>query len=220
MLPDRHQREQPVLPSFGSSAGLHLDISAPRRVTDLRADLVAQHNAHFLLQAMRGLPLMVTGQETLPWFIHVSVFRTPHVPETMANCVEISKLYLERQSHQRKESLWPVVDVENKRFLRLVQEESKEELLLELGIPEIRLQMLMTFQLYYKRLQYIDEHLSLADDSLGDLEKTWRDWNRYGMVSSEPGRRSEVWNPVQKRESLPRNGPASTGSALECADTR
>ncbi|RYP41346.1 hypothetical protein DL767_001103 [Monosporascus sp. MG133] len=233
MLLGRRHRERPVLPSFGSSAGLHLDISAPRRVTDLRADPVAQHNSHFLLQAMRGLPLMVARQETLPWFIHVSVFETSRVPETIANCVGISRLYLERQSHQRKDSLWPVIDVENKRFLRNVQEESKEDLLLskqvqilytvmctldnmsELGIPEIRLQMLMTFQ-----LQYIDEHLSLADDSLGDLEETWRDWNRYGMVSSEPGRRSEVWSPVQKRESLPRNGPASAGSALECADTR
>ncbi|RYP71653.1 hypothetical protein DL769_004647 [Monosporascus sp. CRB-8-3] len=68
------------------------------------------------------------------------------------------------------DSLWPVVDVENKRFLRHVQEDSKEGLLLgkqaqilytvmctlnnmsEFGIPEIRLQMLMTFELYCKRL--------------------------------------------------------------------
>ncbi|RYP02900.1 hypothetical protein DL764_005516 [Monosporascus ibericus] len=194
MLPDGRLRERPALPSFGSSAGLHLDISAPRRVIDLRADPVAQHNAHFLLQAMRGLPLMVARQETLPWFIHVSVFETSRVPETMAKCVGISNLYLERQPHHRKDSLWPVVDVENKRFLRRVQEGSKEELLLgkqvqilytvmctldnisELGIPEIRLQTLMTFQLYCQRLQYIEEHLSLAGDSLGDLEETWRDW--------------------------------------------
>ncbi|RYP69304.1 hypothetical protein DL771_006179 [Monosporascus sp. 5C6A] len=194
VCPSRHLRERPVLPSFGSSAGLHLDISAPRRVTDLRADPVAQHNAHFLLQAMRGLPLMVARQETLPWFIHASAFGTSRVPETIANCVRISKLYLERQPHQRKDSLWPAVDVENKRFLRHVQKELKEELLLdkqvqilytvmctldnmsELGIPEIRLQTLMTFELYCKRLQYIDEHLPLADDSLGDLQETWRDW--------------------------------------------
>ncbi|RYP19796.1 hypothetical protein DL765_003142 [Monosporascus sp. GIB2] len=246
-IPDRHLRERPVLPSFGSSAGLHLDISAPRSVTDLRSDPVAQHNAHFLLQALRGLPLMATRQEMLPWFIHPSFFGTSRVPETMANCVRISKLYLERQSHQRKDSLWPVVDVENKRFLRQLHDDSREELLLgkqvqilytvmctldnmsELGIPEIRLQMLMTFELYCKRLQYMDEQLSLADGSFGDLEETWRDWvyieserrqNRYSMVPSEQGRRSEIWSPMQKRESLPRNGPASPGSTLECTDTR
>ena len=156
---------QTLLSTFGASDTLHLDIAAPRRVTDIYADPVAQHNAGFLLEAIRGLPRMMTRRETLPWFIHGHCYEEPGLPATLTSCIKImQQSYLDREPHQRKDSLWPVVDDETRRFLRTLEGCSRQELLVNkqaqimyaivcmldnmssLGIPEVRLQILMSYQ--------------------------------------------------------------------------
>ena len=156
--------------NFGTSATLHLDVCAPKRVADVYADPVAQHSATFLLEAMRGIPRMMTRPEAFPWFIH-KYCRGAGVPglgseglETLDSCTAIARLYLDSEPYGRKALLWPAVDVENRRFMRGLEESSRAKLLLNkqaqivyiivcmldnlsaLGIPEVRLQMLMTYE--------------------------------------------------------------------------
>ena len=166
---DSRSRGWDVLASnFGTSATLHLDIWAPRRVADVYADPVAQHSATFLLEAMRGVPRMMTRPEAPPWFIHGycrgGAGPGSRPPDPLASCLAIAQLYLDREPCRRKASLWPVVDDENRRFMRDMDRSSRAELLLgkqaqiiymiacmldnlsPLGIPEVRLQMLMTYE--------------------------------------------------------------------------
>lgn len=156
--------------TFGSSDTLHLDISAPRRVADVYADPVAQHSATFLLEAIRGLPRMMARRETLPWFIHGYCYDEPELPGTIAHCMEVvQQSYLDRAPDQRKDSLWPVVDGEARRFMQDLQACTRQELLLgkqaqimysiacmfdnksSFGIPEVRLQLLMAYQVGFMR---------------------------------------------------------------------
>ena len=168
---DGSQRLDLLASSFGTSATLHLDVWAPRRVTDVYADPVAQHSATFLLEAMRGLPRMMTRPEAPPWFIHGSCRRGRAGPpesrpfdDPLTSCLTIAQLYLDGEPCRRKDALWPAVDDQNRRFMRDMERSSRTELLLgkqaqiiymivcmldnvsALGIPEVRLQMLMTYE--------------------------------------------------------------------------
>lgn len=108
---------------------------------------------------------MMTRRETLPWFIHGHCYEEPGLPATLTSCIKImQQSYLDREPHQRKYSLWPVVDDETRRFLRTLEGCSRQELLVNkqaqimyaivcmldnmssLGIPEVRLQILMSYQ--------------------------------------------------------------------------
>lgn len=108
---------------------------------------------------------MMTRRETLPWFIHGYCYGEPELPETITSCIKIvQQSYLDRAPHQRKDSLWPVIDTKTRRFLRDLQGCSRQELLISkqaqimyaivcmldnmssLGIPEVRLQILMSYQ--------------------------------------------------------------------------
>lgn len=150
--------------NFGSSTSLSLPASSPRSIADLVADPVAQHSAGVILESVRGLPLMMASRETFSWFSH-GFWYQPKLPQSIARCSELANLYTSRASAE--DNLWSAVNEENRQLLRDLPGYSLNEMISGMqaqiiymvmfaldscsgGIPEIRLQMLMTFDVCFE----------------------------------------------------------------------
>lgn len=148
-------------PTFGSACSLDLPASSPRLITELRSDPVAAHSAKFVLEAMRGLPRTMVGRESFSWFNH-GFWYQPELPQNLAKCTDFAVTYVKRQS--KDDSFWSIISQENKRLLGDLPHNSLSDLISGMQaqiiymimfaldhssmdeIPEIRLNMLMTFE--------------------------------------------------------------------------
>ncbi|KAL7625849.1 hypothetical protein AAE478_005072 [Parahypoxylon ruwenzoriense] len=189
----------PLRSSFGASANLDLPVSSPRSILDLRADPAAQHSAIFILEAIRGLPLTMTSRETFSWFSH-GYWYQPDLPQNIARCSELAKLYIDRKSPD-DDSFWPMVDEENRRLLRDISTYSFDGLISGMQaqiiymimfaldsrstneVPGVRLQMLMAFE----KCTEIDECAWFFIDELENPSVTWEEW-----VHAETRRRCAI----------------------------
>ncbi|KAI1396244.1 hypothetical protein F4819DRAFT_143841 [Hypoxylon fuscum] len=176
--------------NFGSSTSLSLPASSPRSIADLVADPVAQHSAGVILESVRGLPLMMASRETFSWFSH-GFWYQPKLPQSIARCSELANLYTSRASAE--DNLWSAVNEENRQLLRDLPGYSLNEMISGMqaqiiymvmfaldscsgGIPEIRLQMLMTFDLYCKKFSEVDQSVWFVVDEHDYSSVTWEDW--------------------------------------------
>ncbi|KAI1452389.1 hypothetical protein F4805DRAFT_447583 [Annulohypoxylon moriforme] len=150
------------MPNFGSSTILDLPASSPRSIVALRADPVAQQSAKFILESFRGLPLTMISRETFSWFNHGCWFQ-PEPSQNIVRCSKVANLYANRKS-LAPDSFWSVINQENRQLLRELPTCSLKEILSGMQaqiiymimfaldnitsneIPEITLQMLMTFE--------------------------------------------------------------------------
>ncbi|KAI1206845.1 uncharacterized protein F4807DRAFT_437450 [Annulohypoxylon truncatum] len=191
------------MPNFGSSTILDLPASSPRSVVALRADPVAQQSAKFILESFRGLPLTMISRETFAWFTHGFWFQ-PEPPQNIVRCSKVANLYADRKS-LAPDSFWSIINQENRQLLRDLPNCSARELVSGMQtqivymimfalddlsadkIPEITLQMLMTFELYAKKAYEIDSNVWFPIDSLDDPHLTWEDW-----VAAEVQRRCTI----------------------------
>ncbi|KAI1372802.1 hypothetical protein F4677DRAFT_241831 [Hypoxylon crocopeplum] len=189
--------------NFGSSADLMSSPSSPRSVVDLQADPVAQHTARFILESMRGLPLTMTSRETFSWLSH-GYWHQPELPQNIARCLEIASLYIKNKPSVH-DAFWSTVDQENRQLLRNLPNYSPNEVIsgvqaqmvymvmfalnnqVKRGLPEVRLQMLMTFELYGKKSSEIDKNGWPSIDELDNPNVTWEAW-----IYAEARRRSAL----------------------------
>ncbi|KAI1763279.1 hypothetical protein GGR53DRAFT_371436 [Hypoxylon sp. FL1150] len=186
---DHAVANDPAPSTFGSSGSL--GVSWPRSVADLSADPVAQHSVRFILESVRGLPLTLTKRETFSWFNHGYWFQ-PKLPGNVARCSEIAALYVNRSSAD--DTLWPIIDQENRRLLRDLPTYTLNELVSGMqaqiiymtmfaldrysthGIPEVSLKMLMTFELYCKKSLEIDQCTWVSIGEPDEPGLTWEEW--------------------------------------------
>ncbi|KAI1091749.1 hypothetical protein F5B19DRAFT_254000 [Rostrohypoxylon terebratum] len=192
------------MPHFGSSTSLpDLPPTSPRSIVALRADPVAQQSAKFILESFRGLPFTMISRETFSWFNH-GYWYQPEPPQNLVRCSEVASLYADRKS-LGLDSFWSIIDSENKQLLRDLQNLSLKELVSGMQaqiiymimfalddistdkIPEITLQMLMTFELYGKRAFDLDNNVWFPQDNLDDPYLSWEDW-----ISAEVQRRCTI----------------------------
>ncbi|KAI1080672.1 hypothetical protein F5B20DRAFT_90544 [Whalleya microplaca] len=195
--------------SFGSWPSLDpskLD-GSPRAIVEFQTDLVAQHNRNLLLESICALPHMMTRRETLPWFIH-GHWNKSEPPRSIAFCIEMANKYVNHEGDTAK-SIWPFVNEENRRFLRELEGYSGEGDRLasmqaqmmymvmfalenkdKYPVPEVQLQMLMTFELYCKKLHnHPAWHTQpFARDEISEPSVTWEDW-----IHAETRRRSAIF---------------------------
>ncbi|KAI0007730.1 hypothetical protein F4779DRAFT_642734 [Xylariaceae sp. FL0662B] len=160
--------------SFGSWPSLDpskID-GSPRAIVDFRTDL----------------------KKDLPWFIH-GYWNEVTLPESIAVCIDIAKEYVSNGDGAGK-SVWPSVNEENRRFLRDLDGYSKGDIIASMQaqimymvmfalenksryqVPEVQLQMLMTFELYCRKLhaQHSWDVRPFARDELSKPSATWEDW--------------------------------------------
>ncbi|CAJ2507938.1 Uu.00g091240.m01.CDS01 [Anthostomella pinea] len=197
MIPDSPPATElvPFSGSFGAAKDIVLPATSPRLVTDLRADPVVQSSVELLLEAMRSLPCMMSSVHTSPWFIH-GHWHAPELPTSVINCSGIARLYMEekRPDYSGKASLRPFVDAENRRLSQALPDCSRAEavagiqvLLMYLifcalenisvhGVPEVRLQLLMTLVRYCERSREIDNFEPFDIDKMHDPGQTWENW--------------------------------------------
>ncbi|KAI0158043.1 hypothetical protein GGR52DRAFT_577011 [Hypoxylon sp. FL1284] len=191
-VPDTiHSSASTSLPaSFGSSYSLGL--SWPRSVADVTADPVAQHSVKLILESVRGLPLSLTSRETFSWFSH-GYWYQPELPRNMAKCLELVNLYVDRKP-SADDSLWAVVDQETRRLLNEFPPYPSDDLVSGIqaqiiyiimaaldrysasGIPEIRLNTLMSLELYFKKSFQTHECVWVLVDELNVPDMTWEKW--------------------------------------------
>lgn len=114
---------------------------------------------------MRGLPLTMLSRESFSWYSHGYWFQ-PELPRDIAKCSALVNLYNRRQD-PTKESVWSLINEENRQLLRILPTCSFNDLISSMHaqiiymimfaldnnatpeVPEIRLQMLMTFDVGY-----------------------------------------------------------------------
>ncbi|KAI0883076.1 uncharacterized protein GGS22DRAFT_167840 [Annulohypoxylon maeteangense] len=191
------------MPNFGSSTSLEVPASSPRSIIALRADPVAQQSAKFILESFRGLPFTMISRETFSWFNHGYWFQSGP-PQNIMRCSDVANLYADRKS-LAPDSFWTVINQENKQLLRDLPNCSMMELqsgmqaqiiymimfaldnISSNDIPEITLQMLMTFELYGKKSFETDNNVWFPVDRLDDPKLTWEDW-----VCAETQRRCTI----------------------------
>ncbi|KAI5857430.1 hypothetical protein GGS23DRAFT_341796 [Durotheca rogersii] len=192
-----------LISGFGASSTLKLPDSSPRSADELRADPIAQHGVRFVLEAVWGLPFMMTNRETFSWFSH-GYWYHPELPRTIATCSDLARLYSNR-GHVTDDAFWNMVDEENRRLLRDLPGSSVEEVIYGLQaqiiymimfaldsrsaneIPRVRLQMLMVFELYCKRCTTIIKGFPFVVEDLTDTNVTWESW-----VHAETRRRFSI----------------------------
>ncbi|KAI1469905.1 uncharacterized protein F4812DRAFT_469937 [Daldinia caldariorum] len=177
---------------FGSSTSLELPATSPRSLTELRADPIARHSAKFILETMRGLPLTMLDRESFSWYCHGYWF-LPELPRDIAKCSAIANLYNKRQGSE-KESVWSMIDEENRELLRILPSCPFNDLATSMRaqiiymlmyaldnnvsseVPEIRLQMLMTFNFYGQRASGFDAMVWFPVSDLDNPDVAWEDW--------------------------------------------
>ncbi|KAI1481757.1 hypothetical protein F4774DRAFT_373619 [Daldinia eschscholtzii] len=177
---------------FGASTSLELPASSPRSLIELRADPVAWHSAKFILETMRGLPLTMLDRESFSWYSHGYWFQ-PDLPRDIAKCSAIVNLY-NRRHDPTTESVWSVINEENRELLRILPSCSFNDIVSSMHaqiiymimfaldnnvspeVPEIRLQMLMTFDLYGKRSKEFDAMVWFPTSDFDNQDVTWEDW--------------------------------------------
>ncbi|KAI2602207.1 hypothetical protein GGR54DRAFT_634177 [Hypoxylon sp. NC1633] len=188
--------------TFGASVNLALSASSARPATALLADPVAQHSTRFILEAVRGLPLTMTSRETFSWFIH-GYWYEPELPRSLTRCSEIVTLHTTRKPRV-EDSFRVAINKENRRLLRDLPDNSLEELYggmqsmvifmicyalesdVKDGVPEVCLQMLMTFEVFFQRLAKVSRYPITtseifpngfsAVDELSTPGVTWESW--------------------------------------------
>ncbi|KAI0844596.1 hypothetical protein F5Y00DRAFT_255898 [Daldinia vernicosa] len=188
---------------FGASASLELPTTSPRTLIELRTDPVAWHSAKFILETMRGLPLMMLSRESFSWYSHGYWFQS-ELPRDIAKCSALVNLYNRRQDPM-KESVWSMINEENRQLLRILPTCSLNDLISSMHaqiiymimfaldnnatpeVPEIRLQMLMTFDLYGKRSKEFDSMIWFPVSDFDNPTVTWEEW-----VYTESRRRCAV----------------------------
>ncbi|OTA99074.1 hypothetical protein M426DRAFT_96034 [Hypoxylon sp. CI-4A] len=175
---------------FGAWNTVHVPAFSPRTVTALRVDPVARNSAQFILESLRGLLLAMKDREMSSWFIHGHWY-APTYPHHLARCSEMASLYL-NQKCPSNESFSPVIDQENRWLLKRLPHSSLEDLILGMqsqiiymimctldsssDVPQIKLQSLMTFDLYGNRAVKLCDRLWCPDDRLDDPQLTWEQW--------------------------------------------
>ncbi|KAI8963111.1 hypothetical protein F5Y11DRAFT_320380 [Daldinia sp. FL1419] len=177
---------------FGASTSLELPASSPRSLTELRTDPVAWHSAKFILETMRGLPLTMLHRESFSWYSHGYWFQS-ELPRDIAKCSALVNMY-NIQRNSTKESVWAMINEENRELLRILPTCSFNDLISSMHaqiiymimfaldgnstpeVPEIRLQMLMTFDLYAKRSKEFDAMIWFPPNDFDNLDVTWEDW--------------------------------------------
>ncbi|KAH9909960.1 hypothetical protein F4778DRAFT_26287 [Xylariomycetidae sp. FL2044] len=170
-----------------------LTASSPRPVSQLRADPAAQHGASFILEAVCALPRMMTRRATLPWFVHGHWYAEA-LPEALRTCAGLAERYLDPRRDRDKVPFWSMVDGENRRLLRVMNSIGTQETLAGMQAQilyiamcaletmttkrflEVRLQMLMTFELYCKRVCMLDGYAPFRVDEIANPDLTWEDW--------------------------------------------
>ncbi|KAI2778174.1 hypothetical protein F4815DRAFT_478245 [Daldinia loculata] len=188
---------------FGASTSLELPTTSPRSLIELRTDPVAWHSAKFILETMRGLPLTMLSRESFSWYSHGYWFQ-PELPRDIAKCSALVNLYNRRQD-PTKESVWSLINEENRQLLRILPTCSFNDLISSMHaqiiymimfaldnnatpeVPEIRLQMLMTFDLYGKRSKEFDSMIWFPVSDFDNPSVTWEEW-----VYTESRRRCAV----------------------------
>ncbi|KAI1424422.1 hypothetical protein F5Y12DRAFT_785398 [Xylaria sp. FL1777] len=119
-----------IVPHFERATNvLYLDPTLPPRpVTELRTDPKHQAGTNFLLEIMRGLPYMMSRQETFPIFLHGQWHRS-ELPVTFTNCMRVCELYVARNMYScGRELFYSAMSEEAARFLHQLPTASKEEL--------------------------------------------------------------------------------------------
>ncbi|KAI0380885.1 hypothetical protein F5Y04DRAFT_93670 [Hypomontagnella monticulosa] len=176
---------------FGSAASLDLPASSPRPIVELRSDPVAAHSAKFVLEAMRGLPRTMVNRESFSWFNH-GFWHQPELPQNLAKCTDFAITYVKSQS--KDDSFWSIINQENKRLLSDLPHNSLSDLISGMQaqviymimftldhssleeIPEIRLNMLMTFELYGKKSNELDPFTFFPISDIDNCDVTWEEW--------------------------------------------
>ncbi|KAI0194628.1 hypothetical protein F4808DRAFT_441176 [Astrocystis sublimbata] len=100
----------------------------PRSSTEIRLDPKHQTSALFLLEYIRSLPSMMSRRETFPVFIH-GYWHEPNVPMNIANCAQVSQLWLARTgSVQGRAVFHAAMEEETTRLMTRIHIASKQEL--------------------------------------------------------------------------------------------
>ncbi|KAI1391687.1 uncharacterized protein F4822DRAFT_192817 [Hypoxylon trugodes] len=184
--------QPPPYCDFGSPSSLPLPSTSPRSILELRADPVARHGAGFILESIRSLPLMMISRETFSWYTHGHWYQSK-LPQTIVRCSELATLYAERRPSPR-DPFWTLLEEENRRLLQDLPNCSLRDMvfamqvqiiymiMFALGhaslaeIPQVRLQMLMTFDLYGIKATEMDNNVWFPPERLDDPNVTWEDW--------------------------------------------
>ncbi|KAI0197292.1 hypothetical protein EV127DRAFT_7328 [Xylaria flabelliformis] len=189
-----------LLPGF-VGATTHIDLkihTPPRTSTELRTDPRFQESALFLIEYIRALPSMMSRRETLPDFVH-GYWHEPELPTIYANCVHISRLWLNRTASPRdRELFYSAMDEESSRLMSRAGTANKEELTASLAIqnaytvfvvldnevpqedavPELEVRMSDVYRVTnIARQCFVSDAYDPFDiDKIGDPNETWEEF--------------------------------------------
>ncbi|KAI0401292.1 hypothetical protein F4802DRAFT_580785 [Xylaria palmicola] len=173
--------------------------SPPRPAIELRTDVRHQASIMFLLENLRGLPHSLSRRETFPPFVH-GQWHVPELPETLANCVRISQLWLVKNNSPRDtERFHLALSEEKRRLMHQLSTATRQELAasivvqnaylvfaaLENDLPQAG-DALCGTEMYREDIEWItstarqcfayDHYGPFNIDNLGDPNETWEEF--------------------------------------------
>ncbi|KAI0157277.1 hypothetical protein GGR57DRAFT_61941 [Xylariaceae sp. FL1272] len=190
-------------------------IQPPRTAMELREDLTQQASIAIILEVMQGLPLMMTNMETLPRIIHRPSMET-NLPEAISKCMQISQLFMHRNSSPHGRAMYlSVLNEEIARLVHVHPNASQPDLMAGLQVLQIYATMtaldseasrtnqapemqdeysFYLMQVYNRQLFTYDNYSPFDIDNIGHDNETWEEF-----IYAETRRRAGLFWFLQSR---------------------